>query len=203
MELPIIQYPYCKISYNILKNRRSYTTSSTPNNNSPIPIMTISNLEDQNSISSKRELLRNKGGVYSFVNLINGKQYIGSAKDFYLRLNEHISNRKSNSALQSAIAKYGLHNFNFFIYEYFTYDSKIISHKALTDLENVYIQKFDFYRLYNFMKTATSLTGYKHTDSAKAKMVQRFEDKTNHPFFFFFLLYIKKKLNIIVNKQSF
>ena len=32
------------------------------------------------------------------------------------------------------------------------------------------------------MKSATSLTGYKHTDSAKAKMIKRLEDKTNHPF---------------------
>jgi predicted GIY-YIG superfamily endonuclease len=40
----------------------------------------------------------------------NGKQYIGSAKDLYLRLNEHLSlaehKKKSNSALQSAILKY-------------------------------------------------------------------------------------------------
>lgn len=53
----------------------------------------------------------NKGGIYSFVNKINGKQYIVSAKNLYLRLNEHLSNRKSNSALQSAISKYGLQNF--------------------------------------------------------------------------------------------
>ena len=64
-------------------------------------------MQDKNSITSKRELLANKAGVYSFVNLINGKQYIGSAKDFYLRVNEHLSNRKSNRALQSAILKHG------------------------------------------------------------------------------------------------
>jgi len=64
----------------------------------------------------------------------------------------------------------------------FTYDSKKISHKALTDLEDSYIQKIEFNLLYNFMRTATSLTGYKHTDSAKGKMIKRFEDKTNHPF---------------------
>lgn len=33
-------------------------------------------------------------GIYSFLNKVNGKQYIASAKDLYLRLNEHISNRK-------------------------------------------------------------------------------------------------------------
>lgn len=32
------------------------------------------------------------------------------------------------------------------------------------------------------MTDATSLTGYKHSDEAKAKMVKRFENKVNHPF---------------------
>lgn len=48
---------------------------------------------------------------------INGKQYIGSARNLYLRLNEHLSDRKSNKALQSAILKYGLEKFSFCIYE--------------------------------------------------------------------------------------
>lgn len=33
------------------------------------------------------------------------------------------------------------------------------------------------------MYTATGLTGYKHTESAKKKMSDRFIDKENHPFF--------------------
>ena len=72
-------------------------------------------------------MLRNKGGIYSFLNTVNGNQYIGSAKDLYLRLNEHLYGRKSNVALQRAIEKYGLNKFNFCVYEYFTYESKIIS----------------------------------------------------------------------------
>jgi hypothetical protein len=32
------------------------------------------------------------------------------------------------------------------------------------------------------MKNATSLEGYKHTDEAKEKMVKRFENKMDHPF---------------------
>lgn len=46
----------------------------------------------------------------------------------------------------------------------------------------MYIKKFEFHTLYNFMKTATSLEGYKHTDAAKQKMVKRFGNKINHPF---------------------
>lgn len=41
-------------------------------------------------------MLRNKGGIYSSLNTVNGNQYIGSAKDLYLRLNEHLYGRKSN-----------------------------------------------------------------------------------------------------------
>lgn len=114
------------------------------------------------------------------MNTTNNKRYIGNAKDLYLRLIEHLSNKKSNAALQSAINKYGLDKFSFCIYEYFTYHSKVVSHKALTDLETAYIKKYPKETLYNFMSTATSLIGYKHTDKAKLKMHKRYETKSNH-----------------------
>jgi group I intron endonuclease len=129
-------------------------------------------LEDNHVVLSYREVLKNKSGVYCFINTVNDKLYIGSAKDLYLRLIEHLSNRKSNIALQNAMLKHGLDKFNFGVLEYFTYDSKVTSHKALTDLETSYIEKYSFDRLYSFMRTATSLTGYKHTDEAKLKMLK-------------------------------
>lgn len=88
---------------------------------------------DNNHIASKRSILFNKAGIYSFVNNVNGKQYIGSAKNLYLRLNEYLSNRKFNRALQSANLKYGLENFSFCVYKSFTYESKLASGKLLTD----------------------------------------------------------------------
>ena len=78
----------------------------------PVPIKVFKKL-DKDSILSYRDLLKNKGGIYCFINTINNKQYIGSAKDLYLRLIEHLANKKSNIALQSAIEKYGLDKFNF------------------------------------------------------------------------------------------
>jgi predicted GIY-YIG superfamily endonuclease len=170
---------YAKFSFTL---RRSYSTSSSSKVNIPIPILTLTDLQDKDYIFSKRELLSSKGGIYSFLNKVNGKQYIGSAKDLYLRLNEHLSHRKSNKALQAAISKYGLDNFNFCIYEYFTYENKATSFKLLTDLETMYIKKFNFSNLYNFLENASSSEGYKHTDVAKQKMVKRLEDKSNHPF---------------------
>lgn len=160
--------------------RRSYSTSSSQT--LPIPVFTLNNLQIKENVLNNRNLLINRGGVYSFLNNTNGKQYIGSAKDLYLRLNEHLSKRKSNRALQFAILKYGLENFSFCIYEYFTYENKENSNKLLTDLETSYIKKFNFSTLYNYMQTATSLQGYKHSEEAKLKMIKRLENKVNHPF---------------------
>ena len=181
-------YIYCGNKSNKLLGiywRRNYSTSNPSSLDTPTPILTISNLQDKDNVLSKRELLLNKGGIYSFINKTYGKQYIGSAKDLYIRLNEHLSKRKSNSALQAAILKHGLDNFNFCIYEVFSSalrENKATSFKLLTDLETMYIKNFEFSNLYHFMKNATSLEGYKHTDEAKEKMVKRFEDKINHPF---------------------
>jgi hypothetical protein len=69
----------------------------------PIPILIITDLQDKDYIFSKRELFSKKGGIYGFLNKVNGNQYIGSLKDLYLRLNEHLSHRKFNKALQVKI----------------------------------------------------------------------------------------------------
>ena len=181
------RYPYkmSRLKSCTVASFRYYSSSKSDTQSSdllPVPVLTIKNL-NKDSIKSYRILLKDKRGIYSFVNLINGNQYIGSAKDFYLRLNEHLDNKKSNLALQKAFIKYGLDQFKFCVYEYFTYESKIISHKALTDLETTYINRFNFDNLYNFKTTATSSLGYKHTEEARSKMVDYYKDKSNHPMF--------------------
>ncbi|KGQ02207.1 putative intron-encoded endonuclease 1 (mitochondrion) [Beauveria bassiana D1-5] len=176
-----------KLSFNkipITMQKRFYSSNARKDNLKdiikPTPIFVLKNLDN---INICKELLKKKGGIYSFINTINGKQYIGSAKDFYIRLNEHLNNKKSNSNLQKAFVKYGLQNFNWVIYEYFTYESKILDHDALTELETNYIQAFDYSTLYNMKRIATSMLGYKHTDEAIQKMIERFQDKSNHPMF--------------------
>lgn len=169
--------------YTYNSNRRQYSTTKNINSEPeiiPISVLTLNNLKNDNDIKSYRELLKNKGGIYSFVNTLNNKKYIGSAKDLYIRLVEHINNKKSNVALQKAFNKYGLDKFNFCVYVYITYDSKIISHKSLTDLETSYIRKFYLDTLYNYTNSATSLSGYKHSNEAKSKMIKRYENKNNH-----------------------
>jgi hypothetical protein len=117
------------------------------------------------------------------VNTVNGKRYIGSAKDFFRRLNEHLNYKNnSNAALQKAFVKYGFGKFKFCIYEYFSYESRIISHKYLTELETSYLSKFKIVRapqvaglapletLYNFSLIAHNNLGYKHTNESKLKI---------------------------------
>jgi hypothetical protein len=128
-------------------SRRSYSTFNSSKIDIPVPVLTLTDLQNKDNIFYNREILLRKGGIYSFINKINGKQYIDSAKDLYLRLREHLSNRKSNKALQITMDKYGLENFNYCIYEYFTYDNKTTSSKLLTDLETMYINKFEFSNL--------------------------------------------------------
>jgi len=92
----------------------------------------------------------------------------------YLRLIEHLSNKKSNIALQNTMEKQGLSKLNFAILEYFLYENKLVSNKALIDLETSYIKKYPFNNLYNLKQIVTSMSGYKHTDGAKLKMLNRF-----------------------------
>ena len=188
-----INKPHSRDVHFSFTSRRFYSTSSSSKMDTPTPIITLTDLKDKDYIHSKRELFSKKGGIYSFLNKVNGNQFIASAKDLYVRLNEHLSHRKSNKALQAAILKHGLDNFHFCIYEYFTYKDKATSFKLLTDLETLYIKKFNLSNLYNFLENASSSEGYKHKDSAKQKMIKRLQDKSNHPFCYFFCLFINKQ----------
>ena len=119
------------------------------------------------------------GGVYGLVNISDPnhiKQYIGSSKDLYQRLSDHLKGRESNSRLQRSISKYGLHNFHFVIY-YLHKDSAVI----LTDIETEVIKSFPFDNLYNYKREADSSLGYKHTIEAINKMKKRYLIKANHP----------------------
>ena len=57
---------YSKKPYFNFTLRRPYSTSSSPKEDHPIPVLTITNLQDKDCIFSKRDLLLRKGGIYSF-----------------------------------------------------------------------------------------------------------------------------------------
>ena len=107
-------------------------------------------------------------------------------KTFFIRLNEHLKYKNnSNAALvffliislklcrkkkKKAFVKYGFGKFKFCIYEYFSYESRIISHKSITELETSYLSKFKLETLYNFSLIAHNNLGYKHTNESKLKI---------------------------------
>jgi group I intron endonuclease len=63
-------------------------------------------------------------GIYSIVNNINGKVYIGQSVNIYKRWKEHI-NMDSKSLIHRAIQKYGEQNFTFSIIKSISSDSPI------------------------------------------------------------------------------
>lgn len=137
--------------------------------------------DDLNNYKNFRSDLHRIGGVYGIVNTSdpkNIKQYIGSSKDLYHRILDHIKGNDSNSRLQRSIAKYNIENFKIYIY-YIHSDPSVI----LTDIETEVIKSFPFENLYNYKKEASSMLGYKHTLEAIKKMKLRFKDKSNHPMY--------------------
>lgn len=108
--------------------------------------------------------------IYQIKNLINGKLYIGSAKDFYDRKTKHINfliNGKHHcSHLQNAWFLNGPDNFEFSIMEHVELDK-------LIEREQFYLDKFKSYDRefgYNLNPTARSSLGSKRTPEQKLKI---------------------------------
>jgi group I intron endonuclease len=72
-----------------------------------------------------------KMGVYAIVNLIDGKQYVGSSKDLRRRWRDHVnqlqSNKHSNDHLQRAFHKYGATVFEFRILQEIANEEELLS----------------------------------------------------------------------------
>lgn len=137
-----------------------------------IPIKPQKTYSDLSNINLLKKDLSNLGGVYGLIHIKSSKQYIGSSKNLYSRIMDHIKGRDSNIRLQRSINKYGLKSFNLIIY-YFHKDPTVL----LTKIETIVISAFPFSSLFNFKKKANSMLGYKHTKQAIEKMKSRFVNK--------------------------
>ena len=78
-------YSISRLKFSRVISYRYYSTSNSDLQSSdlPLPVLTLNNLKDKDSIKSYRILLKDKGGIYSFINTVNGNQYIV----FYIKKN--------------------------------------------------------------------------------------------------------------------
>ncbi len=91
---------------------------------------------------NQRNLIRNdnknKIGIYSWVNNINGKFYIGSGDPLYLRISDYFQNwyflYHPNLYIVRALSKYGMKNFSLVILEYSDSENLILCEQKWIDL---------------------------------------------------------------------
>lgn len=135
------------------KGKRLYS------NNSPIDPNEFIIFFD-NVLESKKKIyseLRNKSGVYVFINNINNELYVGSSINFSKRMVSYFyytnSEKLSKLIIIRAMKKYGLENFSLGIKEFCIKDSQ-----TCLELEQKWI---DYYKpMYNILSFVS--TGYKH-----------------------------------------
>ena len=108
-----------------------------------------------------------KAFVYKWVNMLNGKEYLGSTSSAKRRLNTYYDLKtlgEVNMPIYNAILKHGHENFLFEIIEYCLPEETI-------KREQYYLNNFDFE--YNVLANDNSLAGYKHTAETLAKFKGR------------------------------
>ena len=143
--------------------------------------------------------------IYMYINKINGKKYIGKAKDFNNRNSSHIyasknkNNRAYNYPIHKAIRKYGIENFDIIIIK------ENLKTQCLLDLyEYYYIKKYNTLDRNNYnasdggnggnpyagksqeeidkirKKISENGKGRKVTDETRKKMSESGKGKHNH-----------------------
>lgn len=98
-------------------------------------------------------------GIYKYQNKLNGNIYIGQSVDINRRYNQHLQEANSNKAITAidlAISKYGIENFDFSIIEE-------CPKEKLDERERYWIQYYDSYNNgYNNTPGGVSLRGSEH-----------------------------------------
>lgn len=116
--------------------------------------------------------LKGKCGIYSILNLKNGKRYIGSSVDLYNRLHEHWHNLKNNKShnkhLQSAWDKYSEENFLFNILEFCEPETRFEREQYYMDFINPE---------YNFVANVTANLGRDISQEQKIKISNTLKKK--------------------------
>jgi group I intron endonuclease len=117
-----------------------------------------------------------KSGIYSILNTLNSKIYIGSANDIDRRLSEHLrqlrNNKHPNIKIQNSWNKYSEENFIFNIIEYSDVENLLIREQYYLDtyldanLDTITFEKNG----YNILRIAGSSRGHKMSVETKNKI---------------------------------
>ena len=113
--------------------------------------------------------------IYKYVNLINGKVYIGFTHNIPKRKKEHINDSKfGNNKFYRAVRKHGWDCFSFEI----IYQSKDKNH-CLKQMETHFISEYNSYKNgYNSTMGGDGAVGYKHSKESRQKMSNNAKSKT-------------------------
>lgn len=132
-----------------------------------VPVKTYKNVADW----KKQILAENRGqsGIYCWVNTLNGKYYIGSAKDLAKQLSKYYNEKfltspNQNMIIYKSLLKYGYSNFTFYILKY-------CEIPQLLEQEQYFLDNLQ--PAYNILKTAGSSLGFKHSEETLAKFNKR------------------------------
>ena len=92
---------------------------------------------------------KNKSGIYAIKNKINGKLYVGKAKDIDQRIRQHVTqlnkkNKDENRHLISSWHKYGRHSFEYYVLEYVSFNEQVLKEKELYWIEKMRVLERDF-----------------------------------------------------------
>lgn len=145
------------LSFSIQENSAELTLMSIT------PVFVYSNLIEEKSLMYKEN--KGKSGIYRWTNKINGKTYIGSAKDLSIRLRKYFSTShllgvKYIMIIYRALIAHGYDNFKL----------EILEHCELNEL----IKKQYYLDLlkpeYNLAKIAGSSLGVKLSEETKEKI---------------------------------
>jgi len=102
------------------------------------------------------------GGVYLWINRVNGKMYVGSSINLYRRISGYLKGTKVHGIIGLALLRYFLDSFVLVIF--FVPDA---SHSLLLALEQSVLD--NCVCAYNILPTAGSSVGFNHSDEAREK----------------------------------
>lgn len=120
----------------------------------------------------------NECGIYCFTNKINGKCYVGQGINLKKRLRSHYSAMKrqnvTNMIFYTAVAKYGIENFDLEVLEFLDPALELTQLKSLLDeKEKFYIKEKNSYVPNGYNQTLggdAGVLGYRMTDEQKEKI---------------------------------